>query len=195
MGRRIMLHLRTDINGKKPLPSDMMTGELAINYAANSETLYIKNSEEAIAEFKDDKYYQKQLSELATKNELAQKQDIISDIDTIRNNAANYKGTVTGVKINGTTKNPSNGVVDLGTVITSHQDISGKQDKLVSGTNIKTINGESVLGSGDITISSNVMAVDTGDIINDATVEYATKSYVDGLVGDINNVLESIINS
>ena len=29
-----------------------------------------------------------------------------------------YKGTVTGVKINGATKNPSNGVVDLGTVIT-----------------------------------------------------------------------------
>ena len=195
MGRRIMLHLRTGINGKKPLPSDIMTGELAINYAANGETLYIKNSEEAIAEFKDDKYYQKQLSELATKNELAQKQDIISDIDTIRNNAANYKGTVTSVKINGSNKNPSNGVVDLGTVITSHQDISGKQDKLVSGTNIKTINGESVLGSGDITITSgNVMAVDTGDIINDATVEYTTKSYVDGLVGDINNVLESIIN-
>ena len=194
MGRKIVLHLHTNISDKKPSPSNIMTGELAINYAANGETLYIKNSEEAIAEFKDDKYYQKQLSELATKNELAQKQDIISDIDTIRNNAANYKGTVTGVKINGTTKNPSNGVVDLGTVITSHQDISGKQDKLVSGTNIKTINGESVLGSGDITISSNVMAVDTGDIINDATVEYATKSYVDGLVGDINNVLESIIN-
>jgi len=29
-----------------------------------------------------------------------------------------YKGTVTGVKMNGATKNPSNGVVDLGTVIT-----------------------------------------------------------------------------
>ena len=195
MGRKIVLHLHTNISDKKPSPSNIMTGELAINYAANGETLYIKNSEEAIAEFKDDKYYQKQLSELATKNELAQKQDIISDIDTIRNNAANYKGTVTGVKINGTTKNPSNGVVDLGTVLTSHQDISGKQDKLVSGTNIKTINGESVLGSGDITITSgNVMAVDTGDIINDATIEYTTKSYVDGLVGDINSVLESIIN-
>jgi hypothetical protein len=61
-----------------------------------------------------------------------------------------YKGTVTGVKINGTTKSPSSGVVDLGTVVT---DISGKQDKLVSGTNIKTINGTSILGSGDITIS------------------------------------------
>lgn len=64
-----------------------------------------------------------------------------------------YKGTVTGVKVNGTTKSPSNGVVDLGTVITAHQDISGKQDKLVSGTSIKTVNGESLLGSGDITIS------------------------------------------
>lgn len=32
-------------------------------------------------------------------------------------------------------------------------DISGKQDLLVSGTNIKTINGESILGSGDIVIS------------------------------------------
>lgn len=59
---------------------------------------------------------------------------------------------VTGVKINGSTKSPSNGVVDLGTVITSHQDISGKQDKLVSGTNIKTLNGQSILGSGDLAI-------------------------------------------
>lgn len=67
--------------------------------------------------------------------------------------ANSYKGTVTGVKINGTTKSPSSGVVDLGTVITSHQDISGKQDKLISGTNIKTINGTSILGSGNITIS------------------------------------------
>ena len=31
-------------------------------------------------------------------------------------------------------------------------DVNGKQDTLVSGTNIKTINGNSVLGSGDLTI-------------------------------------------
>lgn len=61
---------------------------------------------------------------------------------------------VTSVKINGSAKSPSSGVVDLGTVITSHQDISGKQDKLVSGTNIKTINGASILGSGDIVIEA-----------------------------------------
>lgn len=39
------------------------------------------------------------------------------------------------------------------TALQSHQDISGKQDKLVSGTNIKTINGTSLLGSGNIVIS------------------------------------------
>lgn len=62
-------------------------------------------------------------------------------------------GTITGITMNGTAKNPSEGVVDLGTVITEHQDISGKQDKLVSGTNVKTVNGESILGSGNIEIS------------------------------------------
>ena len=100
--------------------------------------------------------------------------------------ANSYKGTVTGVKVNGTTKNPSSGVVDLGTVITTHQ-------------TLKTINGESIVGSGDITISggssnANVQAVDTGDVVDDVNVSYATTAYVDGLVGDINSVLESIIN-
>lgn len=36
--------------------------------------------------------------------------------------------------------------------LTQHQDISGKQDTLVSGTNIKTINGASLLGPGNIVI-------------------------------------------
>lgn len=40
----------------------------------------------------------------------------------------------------------------LGKADTAIQDISGKQDTLVSGTNIKTINNESLLGSGNINI-------------------------------------------
>ena len=38
--------------------------------------------------------------------------------------------------------------------LTEHQDISGKQDTLISGNNIKTINNESLLGSGNIEIKS-----------------------------------------
>lgn len=101
----------------------------------------------------------------AIEKQIAAKQDEIADLEAIRSGAAKgatalqseqYKGTVTGVKINGTTKNPSSGIVDLGTVITAHQDISGKQDNLVSGTNIKTINGQSILGEGNIEIKTEV---------------------------------------
>lgn len=42
-------------------------------------------------------------------------------------------GTITGIKMNGVSKGTS-GVVDLGTVITAHQDISGKQDKSTAVT-------------------------------------------------------------
>lgn len=71
-----------------------------------------------------------------------------------------YTGTITGIKMNGSSKGTS-GVVDLGTVITAHQDISGKQDKLVSGTNIKTINGTSLLGSGNMGLIWATATTDT----------------------------------
>lgn len=45
-----------------------------------------------------------------------------------------------------------------------------KQDLLISGENIKTINGESVLGSGDIPIDANVSAVDDESTIIDADI-------------------------
>jgi hypothetical protein len=221
---------------------------------------------------------------------ISNKQDAITDLETIRQGAAKgatalqsyteqYKGTVTGVKINGSTKNPSNGVVDLGTVITAHQDISGKADKSSlaavatggsyadltnkpfnsfiytgdivdvatdgSAFNIPIVDGSAYIkhikgieynyekvdlstagikfitefGEGDWEIhnrgdgtkflsddgtyktisgggssGANVQAVDTGDILDDVTVNYVTKTYVDGLIGDINSVLESIIN-
>lgn len=52
----------------------------------------------------------------------------------IWNNKTSNVGTVTGVKMNnGSAVEPdANGIVDLGTVITSHQDISGKAD-LIDG--------------------------------------------------------------
>lgn len=41
---------------------------------------------------------------------------------------------------------------------TGDQDLSGKQDVLVSATNIKTINGSSILGSGDLVVSGSGLA-------------------------------------
>ena len=41
------------------------------------------------------------------------------------------------------------------TALQEHQDISGKQDVLIPGDNIKTINGETILGSGNINIEGS----------------------------------------
>lgn len=43
--------------------------------------------------------------------------------------------------------------------LTEHQDISGKQDILVSGTNIKTIDGTSILGSGNLDVSGDTLPI------------------------------------
>lgn len=42
--------------------------------------------------------------------------------------------------------------------------VGGKQDALVSGTNIKTINGTSIVGSGDLSLSDGVPGGATGQI-------------------------------
>ena len=83
---------------------------------------------------------------------LKEKQDTIPDLATIRSGAA--KGA---------------------TAIQEHQDISGKQDKLVSGQNIKTINGKSILGSGNIVIEGG-----SGGSVD--LTGYATEDYVDSKV-------------
>ena len=49
------------------------------------------------------------------------------------------EGTITEVKMNGASKG-SSGVVDLGTVVTEHQDISGKQDKVLKFENVTASN-------------------------------------------------------
>lgn len=76
--------------------------------------------------------------------------------DSAKLNGQDSSHYLTSIKMNGTTKTSTNSTVDLGTVITSHQDISGKQDKLVSGTNIKTINNNSILGSGNISVTASI---------------------------------------
>lgn len=248
MGRIIVQHLRTNVSGKKPSPDDIMNGELAINYAASGETLYIKNSNEEIIEFKDNKYYQTQLSDKVDKvtGKQLSTEDFTSALKTKLESLNNYddaaiQEAVSGLQTQINTlvsgdastaiesfneiiafldgvedtetldgiiasieqqiaskyTKPSGGIpktdlessvqtslgkadtalqehqsldgyvkdADLSTVATSGSysdlsdkptipDISGKQDELVSGINIKTINGESILGSGNIEIES-----------------------------------------
>lgn len=66
--------------------------------------------------------------------------------------------------------------------------ILNKQDKLISGTNIKTVNNQNILGSGNITISFTEQYKGT---VTGVKVNGSTKSPSSGTV-DIGNVVTSI---
>lgn len=78
--------------------------------------------------------------------------------------------------------------------------LSTKQDNLISGDNIKTINGESVLGAGNLVVSADVDLSDYYNKreINDKLGDYATiqvMSVRDGeLQWDIDRVNEKVDN-
>lgn len=118
---------------------------------------------------------------------------------------------ITGITMNGSAVTVTSGVANLGTVVT---DKSDKQDTLVSGTNIKTINNQSILGAGNITIEGgggggggisgitmNGSAVtvtsgvaDLGTVITEhqSLANYYTKSEIDAMIGNINTLLAAI---
>lgn len=117
-------------------------------------------------------------------------------------------GTVTGVKMNGTTKSPSSGVVDLGTVITAHQDISGKVDK-VSGKGLSTedfttllkqkLDGLSNYDDMDITNSLDSLRSDFDKLVSgDTTTAIKTFNeiiaFLDGIsdTQDLSGIIASI---
>ena len=88
-------------------------------------------------------------------------------------------GTVTGVKMNGTTKNPSSGVVDLGTVITAHQSLDGKQDKITSSNKLSA------------SLVSGLSTVATSGSYDDLLHKPSFVSSVNGSSGAITNVAKT----
>lgn len=81
----------------------------------------------------------------------ATKQELGSKLDT-----ATYNSEKEGFE---TKENASATYQPKGDYATTAQ-LNGKQDTLVSGTNIKTVNGESILGAGDITVGGSSVEVD-----------------------------------
>ena len=169
---------------------DLTTGEL-IYFKSHAQATFMSDGrtvEEAVSEMSA-----VDTSNLATKNELAQKQDIIPDIDTIRNNAANYKGTVTSITVNGSSKTPSSGVVNIGNVATSvkvdgvsktpsngvvdagyvnKQLITSTSSTMTLSPNIYYRNTSTSLSTLTITLGS----IANSNIINEYFVEFTTSS-------------------
>lgn len=81
-----------------------------------------------------------------------------------------YTGTVTGVKINGTTKNPSSGVVDLGYI--NKQLSTSTSSSMTLSPNIYYRNTSTSLSTLTIKLGS----VSNSNIINEYFVEFTTSS-------------------
>lgn len=97
-----------------------------------SSTLFVKSEE--IAQVARTGSYDDLKNKPSIPNEVTE--DTITDWGFTKN-----KGTLTGIKVNGSAlTRPEGGVLDIGSF----------QEPLMSGENIKSINGESILGEGDI---------------------------------------------
>jgi len=105
------------------------------NTAAGADSLLSKITNSWTATPTDDTYFIRQ--DTSSKNEFGRVKFstlwsyIKSKVESL--GYTKNTGTITGIKMNGASKGTS-GVVDLGTVITAHQDISGKQDKSTAVT-------------------------------------------------------------
>lgn len=125
------------------------------------------------------------LSSVATSgsyNDLSNKPTIPSEVtETTVSNWGFTKntGTITGITMNGTSKGTS-GVVDLGTVITSHQDISGKANKISvvqTSTSTIEINSNTFYKFGEVaSLNITLASITDNTIYNEYMFEFISGS-------------------
>ena len=110
------------------------------------------------------------INDLTINGTPATKENIIALFDSVANSTNSGGGGEGGAvsSVNGQTGAVVITPQNIGTYTSAQIDtkVNAKQDTLVSGTNIKTINGETILGEGDITITSTPTSVEWNDVQN-----------------------------
>ena len=174
----------------------------------------IVNITERLASKLDTATYNSEKSSFATKDELNSKADASAIADMATQTWVQGQGYLTEVPSNYVTNSElTEGLAgkqdkgdyalksDLNTLATKEElatkadasALSSKQDTLVSGTNIKTINGETILGAGDITIQAGgTVDTEMSDTSENAVQNKVIKAYIDSLVGNILTQLQEI---
>ena len=133
---------KTEVDGKLALKADKSeipdTSEFITKEEYNPKELATAKALTQLNETKADKTELPDVSTFATKTELNAKA-----------NSADLATVATSGSYNDLTNKPS--IPDT-TNLATKSELNAKQDALVSGTNIKTINNQSILGEGNITI-------------------------------------------
>ena len=72
--RKHIQHVKSNVSGKKPAASDLLYGEIAVNYAKGGEMMTIKNSDDEIVDF---------ISRAATEQKIADAQSAASAVKEV----------------------------------------------------------------------------------------------------------------
>ena len=178
------LATKSELATKQDVISDLET--IRSGAALGATALQSVPSEYATEQWVNEQGFLKEhqdISNLATKEELSTKQDVINDLDAIRSGAALGATALQSV--------PSEYALK-----SEIPDISTKQDKLVSGENIKTVNGASLLGSGNIVIEASADNVPTLQTTKQGTTSnYIYSSGKNDYYGVISNISNGITYS
>ena len=154
-----------DNNPKLPTSGQLEYGEIAINYAKDKETISLKNSNNEIVTFTSDK----KLDNYVTVSDFDENELIVSAALNDLEESKADKDDLTDLINNVYTKEEidNNHLVISSSLNDLNTRLNTKQNTLVSGINIKTINNQSILGSGNITLTGvpAFSASDNGKIL------------------------------
>ena len=183
--RRYVQHYRSNKleNGeaKKPSAAILKEGEIAVNYKDGDEALFIKNDNDEIVEFVSKEFITSAISAVTI--------TVDSGLSLTSENPVENRAISNAIKDN--EEVVSAALNDLNTRVNQ------KQDTLVSGTNIKTVNNNSLLGSGNLTIQTGETNVIEGITVNgtpqtpdaNKNINLTIPTALSGLTADANHRL------
>lgn len=149
--RRVYQHYHTKDSGSTPSIETLYDGEIAVNMS--DEQLFIKNTNNNLSVFRDDKFYQNILSKKISSD----------NIKTVNGESLLGNGNITvATDANVMAVDDEDIVLDdvdsntyvkyVTQTLTNEQKAQARTNiGALSENNIKTINGESILGEGDLT--------------------------------------------
>ena len=128
------------ISSEAVYAKDFISGEHKLTEKLDSNNLKTINNESLVGD-----------GNIAVGNIVSEEDDSLTVDDVNTNTYVKYVAqTLTEEQKAQVRTNIGADLTDYVTTTQLNTSLSGKQDKLISGTNIKTINGQSLLGSGDI---------------------------------------------
>ena len=89
---------------------------------------------------------------------------VIAGVRKVLSKVASSSATVSATSHNNLTGRDSPDTHTIGSITGLTSALSGKQDTLISGTNIKTVNGSSIIGSGNLAVGTVTSVAGTGTV-------------------------------